>query len=121
MPRIVTVALLLALALFASTLAQAGPGYQDPECGMQSTAGPAGKWFVICGSYPDSQNNAAMQRLAMIQQYAPDAMVIHTTGYYNLRDGLLAVVIGPYEKNYATQRLQQIRGIVPDAYVKAGW
>lgn len=79
------------------------------------------KWFVICASYPENRNDLAMQQLQHAQQYAPDAMVIGTTGYQNLRDGYLSVVIGPFEKPYAMQRLQQIKPIYQDAYVKAGW
>lgn len=82
---------------------------------------PSARWFVICGSYPESQQPAAMQRMQQLSQVAPDVSVIHTTGYANLRDGLFAVVLGPYNKGYAMQRLQQIRAYVSDAYVKAGW
>jgi len=79
------------------------------------------RWFVICGSYPESQQPAAMQRMQELSPVAPDVSVIHTTGYANLRDGLFAVVLGPYPKPYAMQRLQFMKSYVPDAYVKAGW
>lgn len=79
------------------------------------------RWFVICGSYPESQHSAAMQRMQQLAAVAPDISVLHTTGYANLRDGLFVVALGPYPKAYAMQRLQQMRSYVPDAYVKAGW
>lgn len=107
LPRSILAGLVVLICLF---FAATSPAQDDSP-----------KWFVICGSYPESQQSAAMQHMQRLSQVAPDVAVIHTTGYANLRDGLFAVVLGPYNKQHAQERLQHIRGYAPDAYVKAGW
>jgi hypothetical protein len=79
---------------------------------------PSGNSFVVLGSYPKTERPKADQRLGFIQGRGYDARIVDTDNYPSLKPGLWAVVVGPYAKNYAKQLAQQLRAVVPDAYVK---
>lgn len=82
---------------------------------------PQGKWFVIMASIPQASQSEAQRRLARVQQDVPQAYLINSNEYAKLRNGLLVVVEGPYAKDYAERRLDEVKRFVTDAYVKAGW
>lgn len=81
---------------------------------------PAGAWFVILGSYPKADLGKAKERASYLQRLGYDARVIDTDNYPNLKSGLWAVVMGPYEKNYAQSMAGKTRSVVPEAYIKTG-
>ncbi len=84
-------------------------------------SGQQGKWFVIMASFPTSSREAAKRRLASIQRDVPAAYLINSSEYGNLANNLFVVVEGPYDKPYAKQRLDEVKKIVADAYIKSGW
>ncbi len=105
---------------------EAAPPAPRPRPEQRGTIAPApsapqGKWLVIMASIPQASQSEAQRRLAGVQQDVPQAYLVNSDEYANLRNGFLVVVEGPYAKDYAEQRLHGIRRFVPDAYVKAGW
>ncbi len=101
------------------------PPTPQPQPRQQDVNAPSptahGKWFVIMASIPRTSRHEALERLARTQQNVPQARLIDSNEYPNLRNELLVVVEGPYAKDHAEERLRQIQRFVPDAYVKAGW
>jgi len=79
-----------------------------------------GRWFVIMGSYPLSSRGRAVSRQRLVRRRGFDAHIINTNRYSNLRNGLYAVVLGPFDRRTADRNLRQARRVVRDSYVKAG-
>jgi len=93
------------------------PKSEPPEA-EEST----GDWFVILGSFSKAKRWEAEERIEVVQKAGfKNAYIIDTNNYPNLRDGLWAVVMGPYNKNYAQQIKNKTRLTVSDAYIKSGW
>ncbi|MCP4696303.1 MAG: caspase family protein [Gammaproteobacteria bacterium] len=53
-------------------------------------------WFVIMGSYTHSKRGKAISRKNTLTRQKVDSYIIDTDHYSNLRNGLYAVVVGPY-------------------------
>jgi hypothetical protein len=80
------------------------------------------KWLVIVGSFPKRNRPAAEERLRALMNTGYEADLIDTDKYPNLRPGLWAVVLGPYESEaQALEAKDKVRRVMPDAYVKPGW
>ncbi|MEZ5429414.1 MAG: SPOR domain-containing protein [Pyrinomonadaceae bacterium] len=79
-----------------------------------------GKWFVILGSYPQSQSGRARERLQYARSKGFNATIINTNNYPNLRNGLFVVVMGPFSKAGAQSTLSRVKPSISDAYVKSG-
>lgn len=79
-----------------------------------------GKYFVILGSFPQSQQMKARKRLQLARSKGLPARIVNTNSVAGLRNGLLAVVMGPYSKTAAQKALRRARSVSSDAYVKAG-
>ncbi len=79
-----------------------------------------GKYFVILGSFPQSQSAQAQQRLQNARNKGLSARIVNTSNHPGLRSGLIAVVMGPYSKAAAQSALGKARSVSSDAYVKAG-
>lgn len=82
---------------------------------------PPGDWFVILGSFGHSGRQAAIDRQNWLRSQGVDASIINTDDYPNLRNGLYAVVLGPYSKSAAQSALPTAKRAVSDAYVKSGY
>lgn len=79
-----------------------------------------GKYFVILGSFPRSQPGKARLRLQRARSRGLNARIINTNNFPNLRNGLIAVVVGPLSKSDAQNALRRARSVSSDAYIKAG-
>jgi hypothetical protein len=86
-----------------------------------ATQAPEGRWFIMIGTYPKTDLNKANERLSFVRYKGYDARLIDTDDYPNMKDGLWAVVLGPYRKDYAQELADKVRAVFPDAYVKSGW
>lgn len=94
-------------------------------------AGREGDWLVVLGSAERAGRpeatimRAADPRLAAIQQRVwntgtvPFAVASEELPAFT--PGLTVLVLGPYPRAAADERLAEMRGVVPDAYLKAGW
>jgi hypothetical protein len=82
---------------------------------------PEGRWFIILGTYPKTEMSKANERVSFVKYKGYDAHLINTDDYPNLKDGSLAVVLGPYRKDYAQELFNNVRAVFSDAYVKSGW
>ncbi len=80
----------------------------------------SGKFFVILGSFPQSQSAKARNRLQLARSRGLNARLVNTNNYPGLRNGLVAVVMGPFSKSAARSALGRARSVSPDAYVKSG-
>ncbi len=95
----------------------------EPEKTPKPTETPApadGRYFVILGSFPQSQAARARQRLLAARSKGLNARIINTSNFPGLRSGLIAVVMGPYSKSEAQNALRKARSVSGDAYIKAG-
>jgi cell division septation protein DedD len=79
-----------------------------------------GKFFVILGSFPQSQSGKARLRLQEARSKGLNARIVNTNNYPGLRNGLVAVVMGPFSKSAAQGALRSARSVSSDAYVKSG-
>jgi len=79
-----------------------------------------GRFFVIMGSFPKAALPRANKRLAQLHDKNINSHIIDTNNYPNLTNGLYAVVMGPYNRDYAIFKNIKARQLVPDAYVKSG-
>ena len=79
-----------------------------------------GRFFVIMGSFPKAAETSANQRLAHLRDKNIKTHIIDTNNYPNLTNGLYAVVMGPYNRDYAIFKNIKAKELVPDAYVKSG-
>jgi hypothetical protein len=77
-------------------------------------------WFVILRTFSKSEQVKANQRLSLIRRSGFDARIVDTDDYPNLRNGLLAVAMGPYSFVMAKNVLSKVRPAVPEAYIKSG-
>lgn len=94
-------------------------------------AGREGDWLVVLGSAERVGGTAATimkasdPGLAAIQQRVWNAgavpFAVASEEIPTFAPGLTVLVLGPYPKQAAEERLAELRGAVPDAYVKAGW
>lgn len=88
---------------------------QESKSGQQA---PGGTWFVILGSYPRAERYKAEERLDYIKSLGYEAYIVDTNEYSNLRSGLWAVVMGPYQKQHAKVVVANVRPKVHDVYMK---
>ena len=109
---------IIRLACFLSLLlVLAGAIMPHPAAAADDDSG----WFVILGSFQKADLTAAESRMGSLNNSGLDAYIIDTNEYGNLKDGLWAVVMGPYSsESGAQQALEQARSQVSDAYVKNG-
>ncbi|MBA3322786.1 MAG: hypothetical protein H0T45_15245 [Pyrinomonadaceae bacterium] len=77
-------------------------------------------WFVILRTFSKSEHVKANQHLSLIRRSGVDARIVDTNDYPNLKNGLLAVVMGPYSFVAAKNVLNKVRPAVPEAYIKSG-
>lgn len=92
-----------------------------PVATSPQVARSSGTWFVVCGSYAKHESEKANQRLRYIQGLGYEASIVDTNNYPGLKDGLYAVVVGPYSKADARSLMGRMKSAVPDAYIKSGW
>lgn len=81
----------------------------------------SGTWFVVLGSYPKAEPGKANQRLRYVQGLGYQANMVDTDNYPGFRSGLWSIVVGPYSKSDAKGLAGQMKGSIPDAYIKSGW
>ena len=79
-----------------------------------------GRYFVIMGSFPKQNRIGAERRVAYLKDQGIKAHMIDTNEYPNLTDGLHAVVMGPYNRDYAIFKNIKAKEAVSDAYIKSG-
>lgn len=77
-----------------------------------------GKFFVILGSFPKSQAAKAKKRLRKARGKGLNARLVNTNNHPALRNGLIAVVMGPFSKSAAKGALSRARTVSSDAYIK---
>lgn len=77
-----------------------------------------GGWFVIVGSYPHDDPGAARKQARRVIGRGFDAEIIDTDQYGNLTDGYYSVVIGPFSRSRALQKLGLVKPLIGDAYIK---
>lgn len=118
-------------------------GYQDLFDGVptyeEAIAEREGDWFVVLGSYrihagadplpsPDVDGSAQPAEstwIAGAQERLWDAgyvpYVVRSDALPGFAEGLAVIVVGPLTQREAAAEIPTLRGIVPDAYIKAGW
>jgi hypothetical protein len=80
------------------------------------------KWFVVLGSFPKANRTGAENILGRARRSGLQAAIVDTDNYPNFTGGLWAVVVGPFaSKELADNSKNAAKGLIPDAYVKAGW
>ena len=77
-----------------------------------------GKFFVILGSFPKSQSIKAKKRLQQARSKGLNARIVNTNNHPALRNGLIAVVMGPFSKSAAKGALSRAKSVSSDAYIK---
>lgn len=77
-------------------------------------------WFVVAGSYPQSDLERARAREKELRNSGVGVTLIDTSDYTNFSNGLFAVVVGPTTKEVAELNLDKVKPHVADAYIKAG-
>ena len=92
-----------------------------PSPATQPARAISGTWFVILGSFPKNDYDKANQLLQYLKGLGYDANIVDADSYPGLRDGLWALVMGPYSKSYAVNIVAQMKSVRSDAYVKSGW
>ena len=81
---------------------------------------PARRLLVVAGTYVRRDNADA--QLQSLNPLGLPLRVIETRDYPNLREGLFAVIAGPFaDEAQARQALDSLSGRVKDAYIKPGW
>lgn len=76
-------------------------------------------WYVILGSFSKEGFDDANSMIHILAKKNYNAHLINTDNYSNLRNNLWAVVMGPYTKSHAEEIKNNVRSIVPDAYIKS--
>jgi cell division protein FtsN len=104
------------------------PAMRDtkPKAGTALTSEPRpptsegkSEWFVIVGSFAKDDAAGSRQRRALLVSSGYEAKIVDTDKYPNLRPGLWAVVLGPYEtEELAKASRDKAKRLVPDSYVR---
>ncbi len=93
-----------------------------PKPTVDETPSPAtGTWLVILQTLSKGERAKADERTSLLRSLGYKARVVDTNEYPKLRNGFLAVVLGPYSKNEAQNALKKVRSVAPDSYLKSGW
>ncbi len=77
------------------------------------------RWFVILGTFPASDWDAANERLRTMQAEGFNAYVVETNKYSNFTPDKLAVVLGPFSESEARREASRVHTITPT--IKPGW
>lgn len=100
-----------------------------------------GDWFVVLGSFPvapgvepdrpgrtarsatlmrpDDAQAAALQQRLWNEGVVPFA--VRSDVLPNFAPGAVVLVVGPYPRTQAEERMASLRTVAPDAYLKSGW
>lgn len=92
-----------------------------PQQPAPAAAAPTGTWFVIVQTLGRTDRARAQERSQSLRNHGFEAQVVETDKYPKLRNGFLAVVLGPYSRPEAQNVLRRVRSVAPDAYLKSGW
>lgn len=82
---------------------------------------PTGRWLIILQTFSRNERAKANQKMNLLRRQGYDTDLISSDSYSNLRPGLLVLVMGPFSKRAAEQRLGGLRAVAPQSYIKAGW
>ncbi|ACK82822.1 hypothetical protein Mchl_1971 [Methylorubrum extorquens CM4] len=85
------------------------------------TSSNVGSWFVIMGSYPSAERFKAVAKQNWLDAQGINAQLIATNNYPGLTSGLTIVSQGPYSKDVAQRRLNQVKSVARDAYIKSAY
>ena len=88
---------------------------------VKTVSNPTGRWLVILQTFSKNERARANQRMNLLRARGYNTQVTSTDSYSNLRPGLLVLVMGPFSKRAAEQRLGELRLVAPQSYIKAGW
>lgn len=77
-------------------------------------------WFVILKTFPKRQRVEAAESGERFRNLGHDAHMVDTDKHANFRGGMWAVVLGPYAHGAATEKVRELRPLVPDVYAKPG-
>ena len=77
------------------------------------------RWFVILGTFPASDWDAANERLRNMQAEGFNAYIVETNKYSNFTPDKLAVVMGPFSESQARREGSRVHTITPT--IKPGW
>ncbi|MGR3614632.1 MAG: hypothetical protein ACU0BB_01145 [Paracoccaceae bacterium] len=92
----------------------------QPPREPETVAPSGGDWFVIAGSFPHSAGSQARARADELRNRGLPVQIIDTDEYSKLSDGLYSVVVATHSRDTAFQELDDVKRLVPDAYVKKG-
>ena len=82
---------------------------------------PAGRWLIILQTFSRNERAKAHQKMNLLRGQGHNTQVLSTDSYSNLRPGLLVLAMGPFSKQAAQERLDKLRSVAPQSYIKAGW
>lgn len=77
-------------------------------------------WFVILKTFPKQQRVEAAESGERFRNLGHDAQVVDTDTHANFKGGMWAVVLGPYAHGAATEKVRELRPLIPDVYAKQG-
>ena len=80
------------------------------------------RWFIVLGSYDRKDLALAQDQAERLAGRGLTVTLADTDDFPNLKDGLWAVALGPFNTTEAAEKMvRRARGLVPDAYIKSGW
>ena len=79
------------------------------------------EFFVILGVFKQSQTDKVNEAVRKARKGGLSVKIIDTAKYPAMRNGLFAVVMGPFSKPVAEHELQKARLVENRAYVKSGY
>ncbi len=81
----------------------------------------ASNWLIIAGSWPvaeEDTNAKARARQSFLSAHGMNSRIAKTNDYPGLTPNLLAVVLGPFNREQAEVQLLVVQANVTDAYIK---
>jgi hypothetical protein len=109
------------LRRFFDSFSLAGNNSTVATAAGKRVSNPTGRWLIILQTFSRSERAKANQKMNLLRRQGYDTDLISTDSYSNLRPGLLVLVMGPFSKRAAEQRLGGLRAVAPQSYIKAGW
>lgn len=97
------------------------PRFVNEKPVSEDTPPIEGRWFVVLSSYSASKLAAANSVARSANKQGLAAYVILSNKLSNFSKGLAVVVLGPFSKSFAQDKLKTAKKFSPTAYIKSGW
>lgn len=77
-------------------------------------------WFVIVGAWPEGDESKLKERAALLKSKGIATSAVKTDNYPKLTPGLIALVLGPTNREAAALMLETVKPMIPDVFIKQG-